>query len=156
MDRLLDRVDGMLSEIGQLESQLDKMADAGAVDIDQMIADADNVEGVQLIVLELPGVNPAVMRQLIDQIRKKTGPVPVFFATSPGPEKVLLAAGISRELVDNGYSAGDWIKEVAPIVGGGGGGKPDLAQAGGKKPEKIGSAIESARQYIKNKALEAG
>ena len=91
------------------------------------------------------------MRQLIDQIRKKTNPVAVFFATSPGPGKVMMIAGLSRDLVDRGIKAGDWVKAVAPVVGGNGGGKPDLAQAGGKNPEKIEHAIKEAVSFIESK-----
>jgi len=53
--------------------------------------------------------------------------------------------------VDRGISAGDWVKQIAPVVGGGGGGKPDLAQAGGKHPEKLTDALNEASQYIKLK-----
>ena len=57
-------------------------------------------------------------------------------------------AGISRDLVDRGLSAGNWVRDVAPIVGGGGGGKPDMAQAGGKDPRKLTEAVETARDLI--------
>jgi alanyl-tRNA synthetase len=85
------------------------------------------------------------MRQLIDQIRKKTSPSAVFLATTEGPDKVVLVAGISRDLVEKGVSAGNWVRDVAPIVGGGGGGKPDLAQAGGKEAAKLPEALTKAR-----------
>jgi alanyl-tRNA synthetase len=58
---------------------------------------------------------------------------------------VLLVAGVSKELVKRGISAGDWVREVAPIVGGGGGGRPDMAQAGGKDATRLGEALETAR-----------
>ena len=58
-------------------------------------------------------------------------------------------AGISRDLVGKGASAGNWVREVAPVVGGGGGGKPDMAQAGGKQPEKLPQALEKAREVIR-------
>ena len=62
--------------------------------------------------------------------------------------KVVLVAGISRDLVEQGLNAGNWVREVAPLVGGGGGGKPDMAQAGGKEPEKIPDAVVKANQVI--------
>ena len=61
---------------------------------------------------------------------------------------MVLVAGISRDLVDQGLNAGNWVREVAPLVGGGGGGKPDMAQAGGKEPEKIPDAVVKANQVI--------
>ena len=54
-------------------------------------------------------------------------------------------AGVSRDLVEKGVSAGNWVRDVAPVVGGGGGGKPDLAQAGGKQPEKLPEALAKAK-----------
>ena len=59
-----------------------------------------------------------------------------------------MVAGCSRDLVERGFSAADWVKEVAPLVGGGGGGKPDLAQAGGKQPANIPAALEAAKIFI--------
>ena len=93
------------------------------------------------------------MKQLIDQCRKKpeAGPLAIFLATALSADKVVLVAGLSRDLVDRGLSAGNWVKEVAPTVGGGGGGKPDLAQAGGKQPENISAALEKASEFIRSK-----
>jgi alanyl-tRNA synthetase len=56
---------------------------------------------------------------------------------------------VSRDLVDQGVSAGNWVRDVAPVVGGGGGGKPDLAQAGGKQPEKLPDALAKAKEVIR-------
>ena len=100
------------------------------------------------IVRETPGANSNLMRQLIDQIRKQIGSSAVFLATAEGDNKVTLVAGLSRDLVERGLSAGNWVKEVAPVVGGGGGGKPDLAQAGGKDPAKLAAALTAARQVL--------
>ena len=71
-----------------------------------------------------------------------------MLATVAGEDKVVLVAGITRDLMDKGLSAGEWVRQVAPVVGGGGGGKPDMAQAGGKQPEKVGEALEKARQVM--------
>jgi alanyl-tRNA synthetase len=89
------------------------------------------------------------MRQLIDQIRKKASPSAVFLATTEGENKVVLVAGVSRDLVEKGLSAGNWVRDVAPVVGGGGGGKPDLAQAGGKHPEKLADALAKAKEVAR-------
>ncbi len=63
--------------------------------------------------------------------------------------KVQLVAGLSKDLIERGLHAGNWLKEVAPVVGGGGGGRPDLAQAGGKSPDQIPAALEQAYQTIR-------
>ena len=59
-----------------------------------------------------------------------------------------IVAGLTRDLVDKGLSAGEWIKSAAEAVGGRGGGKPDMAQAGGKHPEQLPAALEAARGSI--------
>ena len=61
-----------------------------------------------------------------------------------------LVAGISRDLESRGVSANDWVREVAAVVNGSGGGRADMAQAGGKSPEKLPHALETARQTIAN------
>lgn len=88
------------------------------------------------------------MRQLIDQIRQKASPAAILLATRQGDDKVTIVAGISKDLQQKGSSAGNWIRPVAEAVGGGGGGRPDLAQAGGKQPEKLPQALEIARKTI--------
>jgi alanyl-tRNA synthetase len=102
-----------------------------------------------VIVAEVPSANAALLRQRIDQVRKAASPCAVLLASRVGAGKVTLVAGLTRELVERGLSAGNWVREVAPLVGGGGGGKPDLAQAGGKQPEMLPAALEKARQTIK-------
>jgi alanyl-tRNA synthetase len=87
------------------------------------------------------------MRQCIDQLRRKASPIAVLLA-SANNNKVTLVAGISRELEQRGLSAGQWIKDPAAIVGGKGGGRPDMAQAGGKLTEKIPEALNAAQKLI--------
>lgn len=148
---MADRVVAMQAETQSLQKRLEMLSAAGQLNVDDLIEKAEIVGDLKLIVAELPGIDPNQLKPLVDQIRKKINPVAVFFATSQGADRVLLVAGISRDLVERGLSAGDWIKEVAPIVGGGGGGKADLAQAGGKNPAKIGSALEAARSFLKGR-----
>src|SRR5205085_9037546 len=129
------RVSAMIAEIDELKRQLASRAAVGILSADALLSNAENVKGTTVVVAEAPGANANLLRQLIDQIRKKASPSAVFLATTEGDNKVVLVAGISRDLVQRGLSAGNWVRDVAPIVGGGGGGKPDLAQAGGKHPE---------------------
>ena len=144
-----DRVAAMQQDIVELTAQLDQLAESGELSADALLEKAETIGGTNMIVAETPGANPNLMRQLIDQIRKKGGSNAIFLATAAGDSKVVLVAGVSRDLVERGLSAGDWVKEVAPIVGGGGGGKPDLAQAGGKDPAKLGAALETARATMR-------
>jgi len=88
-----------------------------------------------------------VMRQTIDLLRRKASPIAVLLAGAEGA-KVTLVAGISKDLEARGVSAGSWIRDVATVVGGKGGGRPDMAQAGGKLVEKIPEALAEARRRI--------
>ena len=111
---------------------------------EKLLAEAADVGGVRVVVAEAPGADAGVMRQLIDQLRKQASPIAVLLGSREA-EKVTLVAGISRDLQQRGLDAGNWIRGAAEAVGGRGGGKPDMAQAGGKHPEKLPEALEIAR-----------
>jgi alanyl-tRNA synthetase len=143
------RVAGILAEIQELKGQLASRAASGDLSADSLLAKAEVLKGTTVIVAEAPSANANLLRQLIDQIRKKASPSAVFLATTEGENKVILVAGVSRELVAQGVSAGNWVRDVAPVVGGGGGGKPDLAQAGGKQPEKLPEALAKAKEVAR-------
>jgi alanyl-tRNA synthetase len=142
-----DRVAMIEQEIESARNRLMEQV-RDAIDPDELIAKAENVGGIRLIAMEMPPMEATQLKSAIDQIRKKIAPVAVFLATPQGDDKVILVAGLSRDLVNRGMSAGDWVKQVAPVVGGSGGGKPDMAQAGGKNPEKISQAVAAARDFI--------
>lgn len=148
-----DRVSAMLTEVDSLTKQLEKLDSLPSVDADSLIGMGEWISDILVIVQELPGANPAMMRQLIDQVRKKRQPAAVFLATAQDADKVIMVAGITRDLVDKGLSAGDWVKQVAPIVGGRGGGKSDLAQAGGKQPENLKPALKEAAEFMKSNVV---
>ena len=115
--------------------------------VDDLLAAATDIAGTRVVVADAHGSDAAAMRQCIDQLRRKGSPIAVLLGTAEG-EKVTLVAGISRELEALGLSAGNWIKDAATIVGGKGGGKPDLAQAGGKLVDKLPEALATAKRTI--------
>ncbi|MGI9494471.1 MAG: alanine--tRNA ligase [Mariniblastus sp.] len=149
--QVAERVHAMLQEVGSLEEELERLSEASNVDVDELIAAAEVVGDVRVIAHQLPNANRGLMVQLIDQIRKKTNPAAILLASSSGDSEVMLSAGMTRDLVERGFSAGNWIREVAAVVDGRGGGKPDLAQAGGKNPAKIEEALQTALDLIKSK-----
>ena len=139
------RIEAMLTEQLQLHQQLQQIASSGGLSVDDLLSQAELVSGTQLIVAETPHANAGMMRQWIDQLRKRSAqPIAILLANCVD-DKVTLIAGISQTLVERGFSAGKWITPVAETVGGGGGGKPDLAQAGGKLPAKLPEALQVAK-----------
>ena len=143
------RLAALQADVATLEQQLAERSAAGPLSGERLLEAAEQVDGVTVVVTELPGTDPNLMRQLIDQVRTKASPAAVLLATRQGEDKVTLVAGISKDLQARKLSAGDWIRPVAAAVGGGGGGRPDLAQAGGKNPAKLPEALQIAKTTIR-------
>ena len=143
------RIEALKSEIATLEKQLAERAAAGPLSGDRLLESAEQVGDVTVVVIEVPGVEGNLMRQLIDQVRGKTTSSAVLLASRQGDDKVTLVAGISKDLQAKKLSAGEWIRPVAAAVGGGGGGRPDMAQAGGKEPAKLPEALQIAKDTIR-------
>jgi alanyl-tRNA synthetase len=145
---VVERIEAMQAEVASLAQRLAQRDAAGPVSADALLEKARDQAGVKVVLAEVPGVEPNLMRQLIDQIRQKAPLSAVLLATRQGEDKVTLVAGISKQLQDRGVSAGKWISPVAKAVGGGGGGRPDLAQAGGKDPAKLPEALQVAERTL--------
>ena len=143
-----ERIEAMASEVESLGQRLAQRDAAGPLSADSLLEKAHNQGGVTVVVADVPGVEPNLMRQLIDQIRQKAPLSAVLLATKQGDDKVTLVAGVSKQLQERGISAGKWIGPVAKAVGGGGGGRPDLAQAGGREPAKLPEALVVAEKTI--------
>ena len=111
---------------------------------------AETIDGVTIVVGEVPSAKPDALRGAIDWVRNKTEASAVLLATA-SDDKVTLIAGMSKAVVKRGLKAGDLIREVAPLVGGKGGGRPDMAQGGGNDPARINDALQSARGWIAGK-----
>jgi alanyl-tRNA synthetase len=144
--QLAERVAGLVEENRTLKKQASgrRTESAGKVSVDDLVAGARSVGGATVVVCALANQTPDEMRVLIDGLRRKVEKGLAVLLISPVDGKVQLVSGLSPDLIERGLHAGNWLKQVAPVVGGGGGGRPDLAQAGGKLPEKIPEALEQA------------
>jgi alanyl-tRNA synthetase len=149
-DKLLARIETLKAEHQKLLQQIEALKTSGDLSIDNLIERGEQMGETLVVITETPGANPNLMRRWIEQIRDRSKcPVAVLLASRVGDDKVMLVAGISKTLVADGVSAAEWIGLVAPSVGGGGGGKPDFAQAGGKQPERLDEALLIAKESIK-------
>ncbi|BAF71306.1 alanine--tRNA ligase [Sulfurovum sp. NBC37-1] len=138
-----------IAGIAKLKEQIKTLKSevASAMSASQKELSTVNVNGVNVIVEE---VQTGDIKSMIDDVKNKYDNVAVMLFQKKG-DKVLLAAGSKNTPI----KAGDWIKAIAPIVGGGGGGRPDFAQAGGKDASRITTALEEAKVYL-SEILEGG
>jgi alanyl-tRNA synthetase len=109
-----------------------------------LLAQAGPIAGGKLIVGQIPGATDDQLRSAIDSLRKKTPTHAIILATSDD-QKVTFVAAVSDDVIAKGLKAGDWVKQVAAVTGGGGGGRPQMAQGSGKDPSKISAALDQAR-----------
>ncbi len=118
-----------------------------ATRVEDLAAQAVEVDGVKLVAARVEGLGPEALRSLRDQVRDRRGSgIGVFGCESKG--RVQFRGAVSKDLVSAGYHAGNLIREVAKIAGGGGGGRPDFAQAGGKNPERLDEALAKVKELV--------
>ena len=146
-DELPIRVEALQDELKKVQAQLKKSqaADlAGA--IDKLLDDAPEISGAKLVVGQLPPTSVEQVRMQIDRVRQKAKSALIVFGSVDDEGKVALIVALTGDLVAKGLKAGDLLRPVAEIVGGKGGGKPDMAQAGGKDPAKLPDALKKAAE----------
>ncbi len=149
-DELVERVQGLLSRQKELEKELTSLKDRLANSkIEDLIDQLEEINGVKVLLAELDGIDNQGLRKLSDQLKEELDSGIIILASNL-KNKVIFVASVTKDLVGQGYHAGKLIGKVAKITGGGGGGRPDMAQAGGQKPEKIKEALLEAKKIISN------
>jgi alanyl-tRNA synthetase len=149
-DNLYNRVEQILDRNKELEKELERLKQklAGSKK-DDLIDQLKEVEGVNLLTAELSELDTQGLRNLTDQIKDKVDSAVIVLA-SRGENKVVFVASVTEDLIEKGFNAGQIISKVAQIAGGGGGGRPDMAQAGGSKPDKTAEALAEVENIIRN------
>ena len=145
---VVKRITALQEEVKTLSKENDKLkakiAKAAAGDV---TSEAEDVNGIKVLVKALSGVDMNGMRDLGDEANQKLGEAVILYATE-NDGKVNLMATATEGAIKKGAHAGNLIKEVASLVGGGGGGRPNMAQAGGKNPAGIPDALKKAKEVI--------
>ena len=108
------------------------------------------MSGISLLTGQIPEADPEILRDLADRFRADH-PNCVVVLASVSDEKPLIVAAISPDLVERDFHAGELVKTIAKIIGGGGGGKPSLAQAGGKDPARVEEALGAAKTWLQER-----
>ena len=147
-DDAVEKVKKLLERQKELEREIQKLRGQFEKDqIPELLAKKQSVDGTNFLVSQVDGVDAKQLRDIADQLKEKLGSGVVVLA-SAGASNVNLVASVSPDLTRR-YHAGNIIKELARLVGGGGGGRPDFAQAGGKEPGKIAAALKRAEELIR-------
>lgn len=151
---LSNKIEGYLEEIKVLRSENEKLKSKLA---NQSLGDVMNqvieVKGVKLLSAKVPDLDMNSLRNLSDQLKDKLGEGVIVLASSTAPDKVSLLAMVSDNAMQKGAHAGNMIKELAVLVGGGGGGRPNMAQAGGKSAAGIDAVVEKAKEVLNSQIL---
>jgi len=140
LSQVLSKMKAQEKEIAQLKS---KMATQTGKDL---TADAVEVNGLKVLAVKLEGVDSKSLRDTMDQLKNKLGSAAIVLATVDG-DKVSLCAGVTKDQIKR-IKAGDLVNSVASQVGGKGGGRPDMAMAGGSQPENLDKALGSVKAWV--------
>jgi len=153
-EKLPERIAQLLEDNKKLGKELKNASRSAGPDTlaeaRDLLDAGEKIGDVSIIVGRLTSTSIERGREAVDMLKKKADSAAIALGFE-ADGKVVLLVGVTDDLVKQGLKAGDVIKEIAPIVGGGGGGRPQMAQAGGKDPAKIDAALEKAGQLIKKK-----
>ena len=141
LESVLERSRKLEKEVEQLKSRL--ASSAG----DDMASEAEDIDGIKVLARHLEGADPKTLRETVDQLKNKLGTAALVLATVKD-DKVSLVAGVSKDACER-VKAGDLVNFVAAQVGGKGGGRPDMAQAGGNQPEKLDAALQGVPGWVR-------
>ena len=141
LEKLVEHERALEREIADLKRQVAMGGSAGGGGIDDMLRGARDVPGGKALAVKATVDDASTLRELAEKLRDKLGDA-VVLVGAPGKDRAMLVLTVSKSLTDR-YKAGDLIKGVAQMVGGSGGGRPDMAQAGGTDVAKLDEALES-------------
>ncbi|MET1031477.1 alanine--tRNA ligase [Domibacillus tundrae] len=147
---ILVKADSLQAEMRELQRENESLSKKlSNIEAGSLTDKIENVNGVQLLAVNVQAADMNALRTMADELKQKVTPgVIVLIAAADG--KVNVVTAVTGDLTEKGFHAGKLIKEVAGCLGGGGGGRPDMAQAGGKDPSKIDEALQIAVEWVKS------
>ncbi|MDS3859659.1 alanine--tRNA ligase [Thermosynechococcaceae cyanobacterium BACA0444] len=147
-EEIIERITGLQTELKTSQKERDALkAELALLKAKDLLTQAQIVNDLNILVAELPDMDPNGLKTTAEWFLQKL-PQGVVVLGSASDGKASLVAAMSLEAIKQGYHAGNLIKELAQLCGGGGGGRPNFAQAGGKQPEKLAEALELARMRL--------
>ena len=156
-EALPERINGLQGELKSTQKQLEALKqELAQAQSEQLLAQAESVGDYKILVAQMEGeVDADALKSAAERLQQKLGESAVVLGSSPTEGKVSLVASFSQKVNQKGLQAGKFIGGIAKICGGGGGGRPNLAQAGGRDPSKLAEALDSARTQL-HSALSEG
>ncbi|MGU3440912.1 alanine--tRNA ligase [Bacillus cereus] len=147
---ILTRVDGLFAQVKQLQKENESLAaKLSNIEAGNLTDSVMTVDGVNVLAAKVNVADMNNLRTMMDDLKNKLESAVVVLA-SVNDDKVNILAGVTKDLISQGYHAGKLVKEVASRCGGGGGGRPDMAQAGGKNPAQVEEALAFVQEYVKS------
>ncbi|PIF20859.1 alanine--tRNA ligase [Candidatus Pantoea floridensis] len=147
---LNEKVRGLVDHVRALEKELQQLRDQQAAQESASLSSkAVEIKGTKLLVKELSNVEPKMLRTMVDDLKNQLGSAIIVLATVD-EGKVSLIAGVTKDLTDR-VKAGELVGELASQVGGKGGGRPDMAQAGGTDPQALAGALAGVQEWVSNR-----
>jgi len=147
---LNDKVKALAEHTRVLEKQIQQLKDQQAAQKSASLADqVTEINGVKVLISELPSIDPKLLRTMVDDLKNQLGSAVIVLGTT-SEDKVSLIVGVTKDLTDR-VKAGELIGLIAPKVGGKGGGRPDMAQAGGNQPDALTATLAEVPGIISNK-----
>ncbi len=151
-DDVPDRVASLVDDAKKMGKELETLRRQGSLSVSALQEDAKTVGKVSAILKGVKNLEIAVLREAMDLLRQKSKATAILLVNVEEKSgKVTLLAGLTKDLVAQGYNAVDWVKAAAKPVQGGGGGRPDLAQAGGKNAAGLADALAAAEEWLAQK-----
>jgi alanyl-tRNA synthetase len=147
---VVERIERLLTQQKEHDRQMEALkASLATRRSADLLEQAEDVEGSKLLVVQVDADNPKILREMNDQFKERLKSGVIVLGASKD-DKVFLLVGVTTDLTGRVH-AGQLIDEIAKEVGGSGGGRPDMAQAGGTRPEKLADALKLARKLVEQK-----
>ncbi|MGR3279564.1 alanine--tRNA ligase [Acaryochloris marina NIES-2412] len=148
-EELPERITTLQTDLKTTQKQLDALkAELALVKSEQLLDQAESVGAVKILVSQLEGVDPESLKTAAERLLQKLGEGAVVLGSVPAEGKVSLVAAFSPKVIEQGLQAGKFVGAIAKQCGGGGGGRPNLAQAGGRDPSKLADALADAHKQL--------
>ncbi len=146
-DQVPERLEHLFKDMKEQQRQIESLrAKLSQLEATSILDDVQEVNGINVLAKKVDVSDMNQLRQMVDEMKQKLESGIILLA-AVNNDKVQLASGVTKDLVTKGYHAGNLIKETAKICGGGGGGRPDMAQAGGKDATKLSEALAYVEKY---------